>query len=395
MANIRVSAIVPAAGSGSRIQKSLRSVLPKPYLMLGGIPILARTLSKLQAVPEIKQIIVACDLRYKGLVSRFARDYGIDKLDKIVPGGKTRTDSVLMALRRVDRRIPYVLIHDAVRPFISSETIQRFIRTVRNGKNSAMVVGRPVVPTVKEVKNGSVLRTIDRNALWEVETPQLFDKKLFLEAYREYHRCKFRATDDASLVENLGKPVRIFSLDEYNMKITTPQDFALAEKLLENSEIHTGWGEDRHRLEKGKPLYIGGIKVPSIMGARGHSDGDALIHAIVDALLGALGLGDIGDYFPDTDKKFRGVRSKVFLKKALALVTEKDFKVINVDSTVILERPKLGALKQKIQQEIASLLGLEPERVGVKAKTAEGLGREGLGESILAHAIVNLKKVSL
>ena len=192
-------------------------------------------------------------------------------------------------------------------------------------------------------------------------------------------------------MERLGEEVRIYPSHEYNLKITTPEDLALAGKLVESGEIRIGWGEDRHSLKKGRPLYLGGVRIPSPWGAVGHSDGDVILHAVTDALLGALGLGDIGEHFPNTNARFRGVRSESFLKKVLSLVSKNHFELLNIDTTVVLEKPKLGFAKKRIQKKVASLAGPEIDRVGVKAKTAEGLGPEGRGEAIQAHAIVTLR----
>jgi len=389
---LKASAIVPSAGSGRRIQRALKSALPKPYLEIGGMPILARTLRQLEAVSEIREILVACDLTHKSLILEMAKRYGITKLRRIVQGGETRTDSVYRALCRVNRNIPYVLVHDGVRPFLSAEAIRRFLQRVEKSGHDAWTVGRPMVPTVKEVKKGAIVRTIDRTALWEIETPQVFKKEILKKAYRAFHRDRFPATDDASLVEHLGQPVKVFEIQENNMKITTAENLHTARKLFESGETRTGWGEDCHRLRPGRPLYLGGIKIPSLLGAIGHSDGDVILHAVVDALLGAVGAGDIGEHFPDTDKKFKGAKSKVFLEKALALVSKAGFRVSNIDTTLILQKPKLGSLKKKIQANIAALMHLPPDAVGVKAKTAEGLGAEGRGEAVSAHAVVTLRR---
>ncbi len=389
---MQASAIVPAAGSGSRIQKRLSTHLPKPYLMLGAMPILARTLISLQDVPEIREIIVACHPKYRKSVLNIRSKYAIHKLKRVVRGGKTRTDSVYQALKCVSRRIPYVLVHDGVRPFISSHTVHKFLHEVGRKQSHASVLGRPVVPTVKEVKRGAIVRTLERVHLWEIETPQVFKKRLFEQAYRAYYRKPFQATDDASLVEALGERVSVFPIREHNMKVTTLEDLQTAQKLFENHEVRTGWGEDTHRLERGRPLYLGGVKVPSLWGARGHSDGDVILHAIVDALLGALGLGDIGVYFSDKSEKFRDAQSKIFLRKALDLIQQHHFEVVNIDTTVILERPKLGLVKKKIQRNIARLACLDSNCVGIKAKTAEGLGPEGRSEAISCHAVVTLRR---
>jgi 2-C-methyl-D-erythritol 4-phosphate cytidylyltransferase/2-C-methyl-D-erythritol 2,4-cyclodiphosphate synthase len=393
MKRIRVSAIVPAAGKGTRIRRFVKEDLPKPYLPLGGVSILGRTLLGLNEVPEIDEIVVACEPAYRRRVREMARQHGVTKLRKVVAGGKTRAESVGKALRSVSNRSRAVLVHDAVRPFLSSRTIRRLVRHFsRNGKQG-WIAARPVTPTVKEIRRGDIVRTVDRSVLWEAETPQIFPKEMLVRAYRHFHRHPFPATDDAALVEKLGEQVKVFPLTENNMKITTPLDLETARRLVERRETRTGWGEDRHRLRSGLPLYIGGVRVPSPRGALGHSDGDALLHAVIDALLGAAGLGDIGDFFPDTDPRYRGIRSAKMLSEVLALVAGRRFTVANVDATVMLERPKLGPLKQKIRKNVAGLLGIAEDAVGVKAKTAEGLGAEGRGERITARAVVTLERM--
>lgn len=354
-----------------------------------------RTLERLDAVPEIREIIVACESGFQKKVSGLIRRYGIRKVRRVIAGGETRTDSVYHALRKVHPSCPYVLIHDGVRPFLSSGAIRDAIRCFGKDPDSGWVTGRPAVPTIKEVRNGRIEKTLDRAFLWEIETPQLFKKKILTEAYRYFFRQKQKATDDASLVEKIGKPVKVFCCEEENMKITTAQDFRKAKSLFAAPEIRIGSGEDRHGLEKGRPLYLGGIRIPSPKGARAHSDGDVLLHALVDALLGALGLGDIGEFFPDCDPRFRNVRSEKFLKKVLCLVREKEFEIVNVDSTITLEAPKLSPWKKKIQGSVARLIGVKPHAVGVKAKTAERMGPEGEGLAVSANVVVSLRRCVL
>ncbi len=392
MKEVKWTAIVPAAGSGRRLEEKLGAGILKPFLPLGGIPILIRTLGQLDAVPEIREIIVACDPSYRKKVKTLIRIYRIRKARKVVAGGKTRTDSVYNALRKVRPSCRAVLIHDGVRPFISSGTIQKAIRRFGKDSCSGWVVGRPAVPTIKQVQDGRIEKTLNRSLLWEIETPQLFGKKVLLEAYRYFFRQKQKATDDASLVEMIGKPVKVFCCEEENMKITTAEDYRKAQSWFALPEIRVGTGEDRHALEAGRPLYLGGLKIPSPKGARAHSDGDVLLHALVDALLGALGLGDIGEFFPDHDPKFRNVRSEKFLKKVLALVRGKGFEIVNVDSTITLEAPKLSPWKKKIQENVARLIDAEPLTVGVKAKTAERMGPEGEGLALSASVVVSLRR---
>lgn len=392
MSLAKFSAIVPAAGKGSRIARRLGTKKVKPFLEIGGVPILVRSLKMLEQVPEVSEIIVATAPRHRALVLAMARQFAIRKLRRVVAGGKTRTDSVFNALRASNRKCPFVLVHDGVRPFILAATVRKAIRCFLKDPSSGLIVGRPAIPTIKEVRSGLIAKTLDRSLLWEIETPQIFERETLIRAYDHFYSRRLKATDDAQLAEMIHVPVRTFQCEEENMKITTPEDLDKAGRILDAAEFRVGTGEDRHRLKPWRPLYLGGLRVPSSAGAEAHSDGDVLIHAIVDALLGALGLGDIGEFFPDTDPKFKGGKSTRFLEKVLGMVRGKGFEVVNVDSTVVLEAPKLSPWKKKIQGNLAHLLGLSADQVGVKAKTSEGLGPEGERRSIAAHAVVSLRR---
>jgi len=247
------------------------------------------------------------------------------------------------------------------------------------------------------------LETVDRRSLFEAETPQLIRRALLLKAYRE-NRKSFLATDEASLVESLGGRVAVVPHSSWNVKVTTPEDLRLAEAYLLLSRagagfkpapaipVTVGFGRDTHRLLEGRPFYLGGVRIPFEKGPLGHSDGDALLHAIADALLGATGLGDLGEWFPDTSRRFKNIRSARIVREILEAVREKGWEPARVDTVTLLERPKLGSFKEKIRREIARLLGIPRESVSIKAKTQEGLGPEGEGLAVTSEALVLLRK---
>jgi len=389
---MKVSALVPAAGKGSRLRKDVKASRPKPFLSIGGVPVLARTLCELQAVPFIEEIVVASEKRYHAAIEVLARQYGVKKFKKVVVGGVTRTASVQAALLASNPSVPFALVHDGVRPLVSAKSITRFIQEFQKKKSKAAVIGRPVIPTIKVVERSHVVSTPDRSGLWEIGTPQMFEKKLLRKAYAHHKRKRFKATDDSSLVEAMGETVHVIASSEPNIKITTVEDLKFAAAFFGSTPALVGLGEDCHRLVKGRPLYLGGLKIPSPKGAKGHSDGDVILHAIIDAILGAIGAGDIGDFFSDKDPRWKGIRSAKMLAVVLEKMTAVGYGVQNVDVTVTLEHPKLGLWKPKIQSKVAGLLGLEPRRVGMKAKTAEGLGPEGAGEALRAKAIATLRR---
>ncbi len=259
-----------------------------------------------------------------------------------------------------------------------------------------MILARKVVPTLKKVltEDHRIQGTVDRNSLYEAETPQLVGREVLLKAYRENPRA-LEATDEASLLEMIGARVRVLPHQDWNPKLTTLSDFLLAKAMIEKnkpSETRVGIGFDTHRLMKGRKLYLGGLRIPSEKGSLGHSDGDALLHAITDAILGVLGAGDIGDWFSDRDARWKNIRSEKLLLKVLKEALRQGWIPYHIDSNIILEKPKLGIWKEKIQKKIAKMLGLCVENISVKARTREGLGPEGEGLAVTCEAVVSMRR---
>jgi 2-C-methyl-D-erythritol 4-phosphate cytidylyltransferase/2-C-methyl-D-erythritol 2,4-cyclodiphosphate synthase len=255
-----------------------------------------------------------------------------------------------------------------------------------------VVLGRRAVPTIKlfEPGTGEIKRTLERTQLFEAETPQLFKKSSLIKAYRGLKERAFRATDDASLIEATGGKMKALAHSNLNIKVTTYQDLKVVKAIIGEERLKFGLGLDRHRLIPKRIFYLGGLRIPSKVGPIGHSDGDPLLHAVTDAILGAIGAGDIGDFFPDTNKRWEKVRSVLLLKEAIKQANQKGFRPLQVDATIILERPKLGSWKKKIRTHLSKLLLIKKDNISIKAKTAEGLGPEGEGLAVSCQALVVL-----
>ncbi len=308
---------------------------------------------------------------------------------RCVKGGKTRAESVWNALRSTSKHTTHVFIHDGARPLVKPKWIRELINSL-NGSDGA-VLGRMAVPTVKKLdsQSGEIIETLNRSELFEAETPQLFRKSVLINAYQVLGKNAFQATDDSSIVEMAGGSVKPVVHEGSNLKITTVDDLKLAEKMIgsKNNEIRFGLGFDKHRLVPKRRFLLGGLRIPAPFGPLGHSDGDPLLHAIVDGMLGALGLGDIGDFFPDTSAKYKNMSSGVMIKKTIHLIGEKGFQVFQIDSTVFLEKPKLGPHKKKIQKKLSQIFNIPISQVSVKAKTAEGKS-----VAVSAQALVVLRQ---
>ena len=389
-----VSVIIPAAGLGLRFRESAKDkATPKLYSKLGNQPLIAHVLKAFNALRSVNEIVIAVE---PGGRKHFSHEVlskiSIKKPVILVEGGKTRAESVWNALKRVSKKSAYVCIHDAARPLIQPEWLTHLIKNL-NGWD-AVVLGRPVVPTMKvfDQRTGEIKRTLNRTELFEAETPQLIKKEALLKSYKSLGERAFQLTDDVSLIEAIGGRVKAVAHSEPNLKVTTYSDLVLARNLKEDSStLRFGLGFDRHRLVSKRPFYLGGIRIPSNVGPLGHSDGDPLLHAVTDGILGAIGAGDIGDFFPNTSKRWKNVRSEKFLVKAIEIAKQKGMRPAQVDATIILERPKLGTHKKKIQTHLARLLSISSSDVSIKAKTAEGLGPEGEGTAVSCQVLVVLR----
>ncbi len=399
----RVSLIVAGGGSGERFRKALESdsrlsgASRKPskiFVELAGKPVLVHALLGLKKVPAIREIILAVPSAVAAETRAMLKSKNLKEV-KVVAGGATRAESVFKALKRTNPSNVWVLVHDGARPLIAPEAVQKLMHEIQGF--DAAVLASPIASTVKQVNLATfaIEKTLDRNVLFAAETPQLARRTLLMKAYKTLPAA-FQATDEASLVEAAGGRVRVVTHDGWNPKITTLQDFKLAEAYLSGNDVmerRTGIGRDTHRLVKGRTFWLGGLKIPHNMGPLGHSDGDALLHAVVDAVLGALCKGDIGDWFSDKSAQFKGMSSSRFVEAVMKEALKAGWHPVHVDTVVTLERPKLGAYKRKMASKIASLLGLRDDEVSVKAKTAEGLGAEGSGQAVTAEALVTMIRI--
>jgi 2-C-methyl-D-erythritol 4-phosphate cytidylyltransferase/2-C-methyl-D-erythritol 2,4-cyclodiphosphate synthase len=308
------------------------------------------------------------------------------------PGGDSRQESVLRGLESLADRAPEtVLVHDAARPFVTGELISRVLSALQSTPGA--IPAMPVRDTLKQgtsEEGGLVAATVDRSALWRAQTPQGFRYPEILAAHRRFAGATL--TDDAAVAEQAGLAVTLVPGDEDNFKVTTRDDFNRAELFLTaHHEIRTGIGFDVHRFGAGDHVVLCGVAIPFEAGLEGHSDADVGFHALTDALLGAIGAGDIGSHFPPSDPQWRGAPSEVFLRHASDLVAEAGGKISNVDVTVICERPKIGPHRQVMRERIAIILALPPTRVSVKGTTTERLGFTGRGEGIAAQAIATVR----
>jgi 2-C-methyl-D-erythritol 4-phosphate cytidylyltransferase / 2-C-methyl-D-erythritol 2,4-cyclodiphosphate synthase len=376
-------ALVVAAGRGTR----LGAPLPKQYLPLAGKPVLRYSLETLASHPGIDALRVVFNPDDAASYEAAAR--GLDLLPPVA-GGAARQDSVRLGLESLAAAPPgRVLIHDAARPFLDRETIDRVLAALDEAPGA--IPALPVKDTVKRGVSGRIAETLDRSALWRAQTPQGFDYAAILAAHRAAQGSEL--SDDAAVAERAGLAVRLVAGSEANFKVTTPEDLEQAERLLlaRQGDIRIGQGFDVHAFGAGDHVWLCGVKVTHERGLIGHSDADVGLHALTDAILGALGAGDIGQHFPPSDAKWRGAPSHLFLSHAGALVASAGGRIGHLDVTLICERPKIGPHRDAMVARIAEILGLERGRVSVKATTTEGLGFTGRSEGIAAQAVATLR----
>ena len=374
-----VSAILAAGGRGLRLGHSQ----PKQLLEIAGRPILERSVSLLQEHPDVDEVIVA-------LPEELVQDppaylLNTSKPVRVVAGGARRQDSVAAAFRLVSERADVVVIHDAARPFASRGLVARTIAAA--AESGAALAALEARDTVKAVSGGVVNATLDRRTIFLAQTPQAFRRNVLRDALA----VEGDATDEAALAERAGHAVRIVEGEASNIKVTTPEDLVIAEAIGRGGKPartgRAGMGYDLHRFVEGRPLILGGVTIPFERGLAGHSDADAVCHAVTDAILGAAGAGDIGRHFSDTDPRWKGASSIDLLRRAVEVVHAEGLDVGNVDATVIVERPKLAPYIDQMRANLAAVLGVSIDRVSIKGKTNEGLGELGRGEALAVHAI--------
>lgn len=373
-------AIILGGGSGSRMGAGCNKVL----LTLRGEPVILRSLRAFAGLMD--NLVLVSRPQDLADMTRLTTEAGIQAT--IVPGGATRQDSVWSGLNALPEGCDKVLIHDGARCLVDEGTIRRCMASVE--ANGSGVAAIPVTDTVKVVDHEEqAVLTPDRETLRAVQTPQGFDTALIRQAHISARQTGFIGTDDASLVERMGRKVHLALGDKRNIKLTTPEDLAMAESMLKNTlpNIRVGQGYDVHRLVEGRRLILCGVEIPHSLGLLGHSDADVALHALMDAMLGAMALGDIGKHFPDTEERYRGISSMKLLEEVTALLAQRGAYVSNCDVTIVAQRPKLLPFIPQMRQNVADALGLSLDRVSVKATTTERLAFEGREEGISAQAV--------
>lgn len=382
-----VAAVVVAAGRGLRAGGNL----PKQYRQLAGEPVIRSSLSLFAWHGQIGAVQTVIHPDDRGDYEAAAK--GLRLLNPVL-GGATRQASVRAGLEALSDRAPdIVLVHDAARPFCSVELVSRAI--VACGETGAAIPALEVTDTIKRVDaGGHVAGTIDRASLRAVQTPQAFAFPALLEAHRRAAKeGREDFTDDAALAEWAGLKVAVFAGESGNVKLTTDEDFAKAEarRIASLADLRTGNGFDVHAFGDGDHVWLGGLKIPHDRGLTGHSDADVALHALVDAILGAIADGDIGKHFPPSDPRWRGAPSDQFLKFAVERVTKRGGKIANLDVTIVCEEPRIGPHRDAMRKRIAEIAEMTIERVAVKATTSEHLGFTGRREGIAAMATATVR----
>lgn len=364
-----ICALIAAAGQGKRMGAGENKI----FLPINAKPIIVATCEAFLKNKNIDAVAVICSQNDK---SRLSKMLG-EKVTLIV-GGKTRGESVFNGLAWAKGKFDKVLIHDGARPFIEQETIDNVIASISD--NIGAVAGIKAIDTIKQCScDAFVESTPNRETLWQAQTPQGF---ITDQIFNAYQKAGFDLTDDAAVFEKCGGKIKMVLSSPKNKKITTKED--LPKMYL------SGIGYDVHQLVEGRKLILGGEEIPHTLGLLGHSDADVLLHSICDALLSAIGEGDIGKHFPDTDPKYKGISSLLLLKEVGALVNKKGFTVVNVGAIIAAQKPKLAPYIQKMNQNIAEVLNIDVLRVNVAATTTEHLGFEGEEKGISARAIVSV-----
>jgi 2-C-methyl-D-erythritol 4-phosphate cytidylyltransferase/2-C-methyl-D-erythritol 2,4-cyclodiphosphate synthase len=380
-------ALVVAAGRGTRAGGDV----PKQYRSLGGKPVLRRTIEAYLGHPQISAVRVVIHAEDMAIYS--AATASLDLLAPVF-GGAARQDSVRLGLQSLrDLNPELILVHDAARPFVSSGVIARVVAALATAP--AAIPALPIIDTLKRGEINadgrlSVGGTVQRTGLWRAQTPQGFRYRPLLAAHERAAGCNL--TDDAAVAEAAGLEVAIVEGDEDNVKLTSADDIRRAERLVASDEVRIGSGFDVHRFATdGDVVTLCGVSIAHDRGLEGHSDADVALHALTDALLGAIGAGDIGSHFPPSNPRWRGSASEIFVRHAVGLIAAAGGTIVNVDVTLICERPKIEPHRPTMVARVAEMLAIDPNRISIKATTTEGLGFTGRREGIAAQAVAAVR----
>ena len=375
---MRFSFILLAAGNSNRF----KSYLPKPYHKIGDKSLIELSINKIKKFKEINKILIVCNKKHK----KFLLKINLKNII-IIGGGKNRQQSTLNALNYLKKNKinNKVLIHDAARPNFSLNLIKKIL--TESKKNNVVVPYLHIQDALKEKKGKKYFFNLNRDEFFLTQTPQCFNFKEILNLHKK-NKDKYN-DDDLSLINN--NKIKLIKGEKRNFKITKKYDYEMLKDLHE-SNLKVGIGFDVHRLVKNRKLFLGGARIPSPLGTLGHSDGDSVLHAIIDALLGACQMGDIGEKFSDKDKKFKNISSSHLMIKVMEQIRAKNYEINNLDINIITETPKLKKFKNKIINNISKLCGISKEKINVKAKTTEKLGVIGREKAIAAEVIVSVIK---
>ncbi|WP_345244142.1 bifunctional 2-C-methyl-D-erythritol 4-phosphate cytidylyltransferase/2-C-methyl-D-erythritol 2,4-cyclodiphosphate synthase [Pontibacillus salipaludis] len=388
--------IILAAGQGKRMQTGQN----KQFLSINGKPLLIHTIEAFtQDDLSCEQRIVVINPNERTQIESLLERFGYLSQITLIDGGEERQDSVYAGLQAINGD-SIVLIHDGARPFVKRESIRELVKEA--GEHGAALLAVPVTDTIKQYQAGS-LKTLKRDELYAAQTPQAFRYELILSAHEQAKEEHYLGTDDASLVERLGQNVEVVQGSYDNIKLTTPEDIEKAETIINNRSagleakeekkmFRVGQGFDVHQLVEGRPCIIGGVEIPYEKGLLGHSDADVLLHTVADACLGAIGEGDIGKHFPDTDPEFKDADSVKLLQHVWGIVKDKGYELGNIDCTIIAQAPKMSPYTTAMQSNIARILEAETSQVNVKATTTEKLGFPGRKEGVAAQATILLTR---
>lgn len=392
MHSANIAAIVPAAGRGKRMGGQGNKLL----LELAGTPILVFTLKTLELCPLIKEIIIPAARVDILTIKKLMEEYNLKKVTAVVEGGAERQESVYRALQSLSPEVDSVIVHDGARPLLTLDDLNRFLEKTADSEAAVMAV--PLKDTVKKVDTqGQVMETPPREQLRAIQTPQIFNRNLLEKVHKLAFEQQYLATDDASLFEWQGLPVRVVEGSYENIKVTTPEDMLWAESILhrrrEVPQMKMGLGYDVHALVEGRTLILGGVEIPHDKGLLGHSDADVLTHAVMDAILGACALGDIGKHFPDSDARYKGISSLALLAEVVKLAQGEGYRLGNLDSIIVAQKPKVLPYIAQMRRNLAEILNASPDCISIKATTTEYLGFEGREEGISSQAIVCLLPV--
>lgn len=384
--------VIVAAGKGERFGDTAKVLAP-----VGNRPALAWVLDAMEAASTVRDVVIVYGAHTEAPIRALVQAGGWTKVRTLLAGGVERQHSMANGVFAVAEDIEVVLVQDAARPLVTPEIVDACASEAR--EHRAAIVAAPVSDTVKRVSKGVVMETVDRRHLWGAQTPQGLHHDLLVDLCHRALEDHTRFTDEASLAEAFGIPVRIVPGDRLNIKLTHPEDVELVDALLRARRKEpampwprTGIGYDVHRFADGRRMVLGGVDIPFDKGLEGHSDADVLLHAIADAMLGAAALGDIGVHFPPSDERWRGMDSGDIVRHSVTLLAERGWEPVNIDATIIAEAPKVNPHVPAMRERLRMLTGLAEDAISIKATTNEGMGFVGRGEGIAALASATIAR---